>query len=183
MGKRRRKAKKNDRMRSSSDPDAELLSRGGSTSLPAYKAHFCVDRRRRAILSVDGSKATEDDLTKVHTLFTESMFAVGKKPHTVVADSHYGGIEGLKYFQDQNIQTCINPRIHDNSEGRFRNTDFTMIVDGQEMEWPRRASGTETDEQPVSDPVSLAEAAVQFLCTQGAVHKIPSWADGESLQG
>jgi transposase len=136
MGKRRRKAKKNDRMRSSSDPDAELLSRGGSTSLPAYKAHFCVDRRRRVILSVDGSKATEDDLTKVHTLFTESMFAVGKKPHTVVADSHYGGIEGLKYFQDQNIQTCINPRIHDNSEGRFRNTDFTMIVDGQEMECP-----------------------------------------------
>jgi hypothetical protein len=73
MGKRRRKAKKNDRLRSSTDPDAEPLSRGGSSSLAAYKAHFCVDRRRRVILSIDGSKATEDDLTKVDTLFTECL--------------------------------------------------------------------------------------------------------------
>jgi transposase len=136
MGKRRRKAKKNDRVESSTDPDAELVSRGGSSSLPAYKAHFCVDRRQRVILSIVGSKATEDDLAKIDTLFTESLFAIGKKPHTVVADSHYGGIEGLKYFQDKNVQTCIKPRIHDNSEGRFRNIDFKMIVDGQEMECP-----------------------------------------------
>jgi hypothetical protein len=25
----------------------------------------------------------------------------------VIADSHYGGIKALKYFQDQDIQTCI----------------------------------------------------------------------------
>lgn len=136
MGKRRRKAKKNDRLKSSSDPDAELMSRNGSSSLPSYKAHFCVDRRRRVILSVDGSKASDDDLTKVHTLFTNSMFVAGKAPHTVVADSHYGGIEALKYFQDQGIQTCINPRIHDNSEGRFRNTDFKVIEEGEELECP-----------------------------------------------
>lgn len=136
MGKRRRKAKKNDRLESSSDPDAQLMSRNGLNSQPAYKAHFCVDRKRRVILSMDGSKASEDDMTKVHSLYTNSLFAVGKKPQMVVADSHYGGIEALKYFQDQNIQTCIAPRIHDNSEGRFRNTDFTVIEDGVEMECP-----------------------------------------------
>ncbi len=181
MGKRRRKAKKNDRLMSLTDPDAEPVSRGGSSSLPACKAYFCVDRRRRVILSIDGSKATEDDLTKVDTLFTESMFAVGKKPHTVVADSHYGGIEDLKYFQDQNIQTCINPRIHDNSEGRFRNTDFKMIVNGQEMECPAGHRVQKPNEQPVSDPISLAEAAVQRMCSQEAVHTISPWEDCQPL--
>jgi transposase len=136
MGRRRRKAKKNDRLESSSDPDAELMSRNGKSAVPAYKAHFCVDRKRRIILSVDGSRASEDDMVKVHSLYTNSMFAAGGKPKTVVADSHYGGIEALKYFQDQNVQTCIPPRIHDNSEGRYRNTDFTVIRDGEEMECP-----------------------------------------------
>jgi transposase len=67
MGKRRRKAKTNDRLVSSSDPDAQLMSRNGSFSTPAYKAHFCMDRKTRVILSVDGSKASEDDMVKVHS--------------------------------------------------------------------------------------------------------------------
>jgi hypothetical protein len=66
-----------------------------------------------------------------NTLYTNSLFAVGKKLKAVVADSYYGGIEALKYFQEQNIQTCISPRIHDSSEGRYRNTDFTVIRDGE----------------------------------------------------
>ena len=136
MGKRRRNAKKNDRLISSSDPDAQLMSRNGSFSTPSYKAHFCVDRKKRVILSVDGSKASEDDMAKVHSLYTNSLFIVGKKPKMVVADSHYGGVEALKYFQDQQIQTCIAPRISDNSEGRYRNTDFKVIREGQEMECP-----------------------------------------------
>jgi transposase len=136
MGKRRRRDRKNDRLKSPTDPEAELITRPGKGSVPSYKAHFCVDRKRRVILAVDGSKATDDDMSKVHSLFTNSLFAVGKKPMVVVADSAYGGIEALKYYQDQNVQTCINPRISDNSEGRFRNTDFTVIQEGEEMQCP-----------------------------------------------
>jgi hypothetical protein len=58
---------------------------------------------------VDGSTATDDDMSKVHSLLTTSLFATGKKPKIVVADSHYGGIEATKYYQDQNVQTCITP--------------------------------------------------------------------------
>ena len=136
MGKRRRSDKKNDHYQSYSDPDAEFITRPGKGSIPSYKAHFSVDRKNRVILAVAGSKASEDDMSKIHNLFTNSLFAAGKKPKVVVADSHYGGIESLKYFQDQNIQTCINPRISDNSEGRFRNTDFEVIKDGEEIECP-----------------------------------------------
>lgn len=137
MGKRRRRDKKNDRLESSTDPEAELISRPGKgSSIPSYKAHFSVDRKARVILAVDGSKASDDDMSKVHSLFTSSLFAAGKKPKIIVADSHYGGIEALKYYQDQNVQTCINPRIPDNLEGRFRNTAFTVIQGGEQMECP-----------------------------------------------
>jgi len=136
MGKRRKRNRKNDQFESHSDPEAEFISRPGKLSIPAYKAHFCVDRKERVILSVDGSKGSEDDMSKVHSLYTNSVFAAGKKPKIVVADSHYGGIESLKYFQDNNVETCIPPRIPDNSEGRFKNTDFTVIEEGEEMECP-----------------------------------------------
>jgi hypothetical protein len=104
-----------------------------------------------------------------NTLYTNSLFAVGKKLKAVVADSHYGGIEALKYFQEQNIQTCISPRIHDSSEGRYRNTDFTVIRDG------------ETNQQRISDPISKAEAAVQRLCTEGSEYKVDSWKNYQFL--
>jgi transposase len=136
MGKRRRRDKKNDHLESTTDPEAELITRPGKGSIPSYKAHFSVDRKKRVILAVDGSKATDDDMSQVHNLFTSSLFAAGKKPKVIVADSHYGGIEALKYYQDQNVQTCIRPRISDNSQGRFRNTDFAVIQDGEEMECP-----------------------------------------------
>jgi hypothetical protein len=112
------------------------MSRNGLNSQPAYRAHFCVDGKKIVIFSVDGSKASDDDMTKVHDLCANSLFTVGKKPQMVIADSHYGRIEALKYFQDQDIQTCIPPRIHDHSEGRFRNTDFKVIEDGVEMGCP-----------------------------------------------
>jgi hypothetical protein len=75
-------------------------------------------------------------MAKVRGLLTNSVFAAGKIPKTVVADSHYGGIESLKYFQDQKVTTCINPTISDIQEGRFRNIDFKVITDGEEMECP-----------------------------------------------
>jgi transposase len=137
MGKRRSRDKKNSHMQSLTDPDAELITRPGKgSSIPSYKAQFCVDRKGRVILAVDGSKATDDDMSKVHSLFTKSLFAAGQKPKIVVADSHYGGIEALKYYQDQNVETCITPRKSDNLGGRFRNTDFTVIQDGEAMECP-----------------------------------------------
>jgi hypothetical protein len=104
--------------------------------MASYKAHFSVDRKQRVVLAVDGSKATEDDMSRVHKLYQDSLFAAGKKPETVVADSHYGGIEALKYYQDQKVERCIKPRIPNNSKGRFRNTEFRVIEEGKVMECP-----------------------------------------------
>ena len=111
MGKRRSRDKKNYRMEPSTNPEAELITVFGKVNIPSHQAHFSVDRRKRVTLAVDGSKATDDDMSKVHSLFTSSVFASDQKPKIIVADGHYGGIEALKYYQDQYVQTWINPQI------------------------------------------------------------------------
>lgn len=136
MGKRRHRVKKSDQYKSKSDPDAEILTRPGKGTHPSYKSHFCVDRKNRVILAVDGSKASDDDMSKVHDLYTHSIFAAGKKPTIIIADSHYGGIECLKYFQDQNVNTCIYPRLSNTLKGKFINTDFKVKNNGNEATCP-----------------------------------------------
>lgn len=54
----------------------------------------------------------------------------------IIADSHYGGIECLKYFQDQNIRTCIPPRLSDALKGKFINTDFKKSQYDGELQCP-----------------------------------------------
>jgi len=61
MGRRRERNRKNDDYVSGSDPDARMISRSGKGTFSAYKGHVCVDRKRRVILSVDGSVATDDE--------------------------------------------------------------------------------------------------------------------------
>ena len=129
MGNRRKTAKKSEYMISQSDEDAQIITRPGKGTFPAYKAHFCVDRKKRIILSVMGSSATEDDMSKIDDLYTSSKLITGKKPKVVVADSHYGGIECLKYFQDKGISTCIQPRNSVNSNGLFPNNSFKVSSD------------------------------------------------------
>jgi len=131
MGRRRERKKKSDEIYSRTDPDAELVTRAGKGTIPGYKAHLLVDRKERVILSIDGSKANEDDMSKMGSLYTESIFITGKKPGVVIGDKHYGGVEALKYFQDQGIKTCISPRVAYNLGGRFRNTDFKISEDGK----------------------------------------------------
>jgi hypothetical protein len=136
MGKRQKTGTMSDWYYSRTDPDAQKTRRPGVFGISAYKSHFCVDRKKRVILSIDGSKANDDDMTKIDTLYTNAVFAAGKKPCTVVADSHYGGIEALKYFQDQHIHTCIPPRITNTRGDKYRNTDFKVIGEYEALECP-----------------------------------------------
>ena len=114
---------------SKTDPDATLITRAGKGTFPAYKAHFCVDRKERVIIAIDGSSAIEDDMSKIDSLYNQSYLAIGKKPETIIADSHYGGIEALKYYQDRGINTCIYPRTPKKVTGKYQNTYFKLSDD------------------------------------------------------
>lgn len=136
MGRRRKRNKKNDNMKSTTDKDAEIISRLGKGTFLAYKAHLCVDKKNRIITSIEGSKASVDDLSKIHDLYRKTYERIQRKPDIVIADSHYGGIEGLKYFQDLNIQTCIYPRTSEKNNGKFSNKDFKIFKNGEQIICP-----------------------------------------------
>jgi transposase len=136
MGGRRKRVGKAQTVQSKTDPEAELMSRPGKGTFAAYKAHACVDGRHRVVLAIRGTRASIDDMREVHDLLTTSTFLAGRKPECVVADSHYGGIEALKYYQDQAIETCIHPRLSDSNKGRFRNIQFTRLCNGDTLECP-----------------------------------------------
>lgn len=141
MGGKRKRQKKNDSFASTTDPDAQYVTRPGKGSFPAYKAHVCVDRKHRVITAIDGTKATVDDISKVHSLYSNTLFSTKQKAEEVVADSHYGGIESLKYFQDQGIDTCISPRQPDNNDDRFKNEDFSFTEDKKTLICPAGNKG------------------------------------------
>ena len=136
MGGRRKRIGKAQTLQSMSDPEAALISRPGKGTVPAYKAHVCVDTKHRVILAISGTRASTDDMREVHHLLTSSLFLAGRKPMYVVADSHYGGVEALKYYQDQGIQTCIRPRQSDSHKGMFRNIQFEKTDNGVGLTCP-----------------------------------------------
>lgn len=78
MGKHRHRIKISETYKSKTDEDAEIITRPGKGTIPAYKAHFCVDPKDRVIIAVDGSLASEDDMSKLHDLYTNSLFVTGK---------------------------------------------------------------------------------------------------------
>ena len=170
MGKRRKTEKKNDRLRSSTDPQSQLITRPGKGTFAAYKAHLAVDRKRRVILSISGSAATEDDMSKVDALFTGASLSAGKKPKVIVADKHYGGIEALKYYQDHNVDTCIHPRISDTGKGRYRNSDFTVNSDETNCHCPAGRAAVKKIRNKFRvqfrfDPKDCHSCGVRWKCT------------------
>jgi Transposase DDE domain. len=136
MGERRKRLGTRTKQVSTSDPEAEILVRPGKGTHPSFKAHACVDGKKRVILSVSGTRASVDDMHEVHQLLVNATFLGGRRPRYVVADSHYGGIEALKYYQDQGINTCIHPRVHNSRPGRFSNNQFTLTSDGKGVKCP-----------------------------------------------
>jgi transposase len=136
MGRRREKPRKSESLCSTTDPDAQLATRPGKGTFPAYKAHLCVDRKRRVILSITGSVSSEDDMSRIDPLLSAACLSAGARPRVVVADKHYGGIEALKYYQDKGIRTCIHPRIAENMRGRLKNSDFRLSGDKRSCTCP-----------------------------------------------
>ena len=62
MGGRRKRIGKAQKLQSMSDPEAELISRPGKGTFPAYKAHACVDKKDHVILAISGTRASIDDM-------------------------------------------------------------------------------------------------------------------------
>jgi hypothetical protein len=64
------------------------------------------------------------------------VFAAGKNPQVVVADKHYGGIEAVEYYGDQNVQTCDLRRLTDGYPGRLLDTESSRLEQDKTLGCP-----------------------------------------------
>lgn len=184
MGGRRKRIGKAQTIQSKTDPEAEIVSRPGKGTFAAYKAHACVDGRYRVVLAIKGTRASIDDMREVHALLTTSTFLAGRKPECVVADSHYGGIEALKYYQDQAIETCIHPRLSDSNKGRFRNSQFTRLSNGDTLKCPNGKTTSKKIKhrfriQYRFDAATCKSCSMRKQCTDRDGGRIVSYYSGE----
>lgn len=119
----------NERMLSTTDPDAELVRMGGGESRPRYHHHRAVDNAHGVITAMETTKGSIAENKCLLGLVKQHEQNVGEQVQTVVADSKYGTAENFVKCQQQGIRTHLgdvlakqtnNPR----RKGIFPDTAF-----------------------------------------------------------
>jgi transposase len=112
-----------DQKRSTTDADATLARKGGTTVL-GYKTHVCADSDKGVITAVTASTAAVDDTSAVPELLDRHYDGLGQMPRRAVTDGSYGSQDCLAYIQDRGIQTVIKKRSGGNRHGGYDKSLF-----------------------------------------------------------
>lgn len=92
----------NERYRSTTDPDATIVRRGGSRL--RYKVHRSVDPTAEVITATEVTRGDVDDSHRLDSLLEKHRHNTGQAAKTVVADSKYGTVENFLYCKDRGIR-------------------------------------------------------------------------------
>jgi transposase len=126
---RRIRREVNDRYRSTTDPDAAIVHRGGSRL--RYKVHRSVDPAAEVITSTEVTRGDVDDSHRFNAMLEAHRNNTGIPAKTAVADSKYGTVENFLTCKDQGIQPHM-PDLKRSQEtdgkrhGIFSNSAFTF---------------------------------------------------------
>jgi len=97
----------NDRMVSTTDPDASLVSKGGSGSHPAYHHHRAVDDARGVITAVETTSGSIAENKKLMALVAQHEQNTRCQPKVVVADHKYGTTENYVACHEKGLVTHL----------------------------------------------------------------------------
>jgi len=95
----------NDRMISSSDPDAGLANKGSLGNHPAYHHHRAIDDAHGVITAVETTSGSIAENKKLMALVGQHQQNTHSKPRTVIADHKYGTVENYLACHDQGLVT------------------------------------------------------------------------------
>lgn len=124
----------NDRMLSTTDPDAGLTRMGSGQSRPRYHHHRAVDDAQGVITAIETTSGSIAENKRLMGLVEQHAVTTGHTVETVVADSKYGTVENYVTCQQQGITTHMadvlakqtdNPRCR----GIFPDTAFEYQPD------------------------------------------------------
>ncbi len=129
---RRVRREANDRYRSTTDPDAAIVNRGGSRL--RYKVHRAVDPAAEVITATEVTRGDVDDSHRFNSMLESHRNNTGTAVKTVVADSKYGTVENFLACKDRGIRPHM-PDLKRSQEkggkrhGIFSNSEFTFDLE------------------------------------------------------
>jgi len=97
----------NDRMISTTDPDAGLASKGGLGSHPAYHHHRAIDDAHGVITAVETTSGSIAENKKLMDLVAQHEHNTRSEPKVVVADHKYGTSENYVACHQKGIVTHL----------------------------------------------------------------------------
>jgi len=97
----------NDRMISTTDPDAGLVSKSGLASRPAYHHHRAVDDAHAVITAVETTSGSIAENKKLMDLVEKHEQNIGSQPKVIVADHKYGTAENYVACHQKGIVTHL----------------------------------------------------------------------------
>jgi transposase len=96
----------NERYRSTTDPDASVVNRGGKPKLQ-YQTHRAVDPAYEIITATEVTPGDVNEAHRMIPLLERHQETTGRQAETVVADSKYGTIENYVACYDRGVKAHI----------------------------------------------------------------------------
>ena len=120
----------NDRMVSTTDPDAPVVRKNGDSARPRYHQHRAVDDAQGVITAVETTPGTIAENSRLMDLVQQHQTNTQCAVQTVVADHKYGTTENYVACQQQGIRThlgdVLRKQNHDHHRaGIFPDSAFT----------------------------------------------------------
>src|SRR5204863_2240839 len=113
----------NDRLMSTTDPDASITRKGADPARPRYHHHRAIDDAHGVITAVETTPGSIAENKKLLTLIEAHRQNTGQAVAVAVADHKYGTVENYVACQQQKITAHLGDarsrQRHARSEGIF----------------------------------------------------------------
>jgi transposase len=117
----------NDRLMSTTDPDAAIARKGGEPARPRYHHHRAVDDAHGVITAVETTPGSIAENKKLLPLIEQHQANTQRKVEIAVADHKYGTVENYVACQQQEIRTHMGDVLSQQKKqanGIFADSDF-----------------------------------------------------------
>jgi transposase len=166
----------NDRMVSTTDPDASITRKGSAPARPSYHHHRAVDDAQGVITAVETTPGSIAENKKLIALIDQHEANSQFKVNTAVADHKYGTAENYIACQQREIRTHMGDvlgrqkkdalGIFPDSAFKYRSAkDIYICPAGKEMK-PRRLSATRRTMEYYVPGRACADCTVRQQCTR-----------------
>lgn len=171
----------NDRVVSTTDPDAAVVRRAQQPPRPRYQNHRVIDDAQGVITATETTPGSIAENKKLMTLIDQHETHTAQKVSIAVADHKYGTVENFVACQQRDIRTHLGDvrakQNHARSQGIFPDSAFTYDARtntyrcpaGQTMK-PRRLHPTKRTWEYQLPKAVCAACALRARCTRAQVY-------------